>query len=127
MAKQVQQEIVIPQTRFIHSHDKSAELSSFGKMYYRNGFTCAFIEANDTKVLIGLAFCGGNDIFNRRIGRMIAEGRMQKRPIILTKDASESAYSVAKEYAMDAYFGENEEFDDPVGDNSVEAVEGALG
>jgi len=128
MADEVKVVAPKPETRFIHSQDTNAVLTEFGKMYYRNGWTCAFIEVDTTKVLVGMAVCGGNDVFNRRIGRCIAEGRMKKKPTIITKDASERAYDVAKEFATEMYFEEDAYWEpDPVGDNTVAEVEEALG
>lgn len=109
------------ETRFIHSNDRGVSLSPFGKVYLRKGWTCAFVEASPTKVVIGLAFCGENDVFSRRIGRMIAEGRMQKKPTIITKEETESAYAVAKEFSEEAYFEDQDEFD-PVGSFELEAA-----
>lgn len=126
MAEKTIVEAPKPQVRFIHSQDTTAVLTEFGKMYYRNGWTCAFIEVDTTKVLVGMATCGGNDVFNRRIGRYIAEGRMKKKPTIITKDPSERAYEVAMQFATETYFEEDWE-PDPVGNNTVEEFEEVLG
>ena len=36
----------------------------------------------DNKLIIGKAECGNNDIFNKKLGRTIAEGRAAKKPIL---------------------------------------------
>ena len=43
-------------------------------------FTVAIVPVSDTEVKVGVAICSPIDVFVKRIGRMIAEGRATKNP-----------------------------------------------
>ena len=42
----------------------------------RGGATVAILPKENNKAVIAIAFCGPNDVFNRKVGRAVAEGRL---------------------------------------------------
>lgn len=91
-------------TKFIHSlEDREVTLDN-GRTYYSRGYTVAYLEVEPTKVLVGMGVCGNNDSFCKKIGRLVAEGRMKHKPVILEKLPTESAYEVVKIYAEQEYW-----------------------
>lgn len=71
----------------------TADFLSTSYFYYRSSkwnITIAYRRSTDrSRVVYGAAFCRNTDRFDKRLGRQIAEGRMQERPeVILTSNES---------------------------------------
>ena len=43
----------------------------------RGGATVAILPADNNKALIAVAYCGPNDVFNKKVGRDISAGRIR--------------------------------------------------
>ena len=43
----------------------------------RGGATVAIMQADNNKVLVSIARCNPSDVFNKKVGRTIAAGRLQ--------------------------------------------------
>lgn len=63
--------------KFIHHHVPTTVVDPVTHVKrHRHGFTAAY-ELVDKQIVIGMAVCGGNDMFSRKKGRLISEGRMK--------------------------------------------------
>jgi hypothetical protein len=91
-------------TKFVHNTTKTMHFEPVGKGYMRNGYTAAFTEVDNETILVGVATCGGNDVFNKKTGRQIAEGRMKKIPYTVKKEPNELAHQVVREFVNDMYY-----------------------
>lgn len=95
--------------KFVHNVSKTMHFEPVGKGYLRNGYTAAFTEVDNETVLVGVAICGGNDVFCKKTGRMISEGRMKKVPYTIKKEPKELAHHVVREFVNELYFGDESE------------------
>lgn len=70
-------------TQFMHYRATASALALLATPRKHNdapvyrGATVAITPTSDTTVAITVAYCGQNDIFNKKLGRTIAEGRMK--------------------------------------------------
>lgn len=91
--------------KFLHSRAESFTLSPNGnKQYYYKGYTAAYLREGDA-VLIGIARCGRDDVFCKSKGRVIAEGRLKKKPIVLSYVGKNTAEAV-RNWCNNWYFDE---------------------
>jgi hypothetical protein len=93
--------------KFVHLNVSTIHVDTWGKERIRNGATACYQEQEtDGKksLLVGVAICGENDSYNKRMGRMISEGRMRKYPYILADYDGEIPYEVVKEFLNELYF-----------------------
>ena len=65
----------------------------------RGGATVAILPIYDNKVLISISRCGPSDMFNRKIGRSIAAGRLRA-----FMDGREKVVSMVREVSYDDPF-----------------------
>lgn len=68
-------------------------------------FTVA-IRRNGNQVDFGFAYCSGRDNFNKRIGRLIAEGRLEKHPIsvpVVEFGSADPEANVLIKYAIETH------------------------
>ena len=88
-------------TKYVHH--QGVVPSPRGNKKFR-GFTAAYrVEGN--RILLGLSICNSDDVFCRERGRVIAEGRMKKRPHIVPL-VGDSPAQCAREFALNLYQGE---------------------
>lgn len=59
-------------TQFMHFRSASSSLS-IGES---RAATLAIVQKDANTVLVSAAFCGPNDVFNKKLGRKISEGRI---------------------------------------------------
>jgi hypothetical protein len=70
-------------TQYMHYRATSAALAVLSTPRNHNdapmyrGATIAIAPTNENTVAVTVAFCGQKDIFSKKLGRTIAEGRMQ--------------------------------------------------
>ena len=67
------------QTQFMHyrKFHQIGDRSGFLTADSRGGATVAILPAENNTVLISVARCNPNDVFNKKVGRTISEGRIQ--------------------------------------------------
>lgn len=87
-------------TKFLHH--QAIINSPIGTKKFR-GFTAAY-RVEGERILLGIAICNSDDVFCRSRGRMIAEGRMTKKPHIVPL-VGDSPAQCAREFALNLYQG----------------------
>jgi hypothetical protein len=66
------------QTQFMHYRKfNMTQSNGFSEVNSRGGATVAVYPAENNTVLISVARCNPNDVFNKKVGRTIAEGRIR--------------------------------------------------
>lgn len=89
-----------------------------GNDYLHLGYSAAFVEIDPETLIIGFTMCGANDVFCKRLGRIISKGRMEQTPYTVKKMPSESARQAAREFCDELYFGES--IADPVPEEEMD-------
>ncbi len=87
-------------TKFIH-HQKLID-SPMGNKKFR-GFTAAY-QVVDGKLMVGLSICNEDDTFNKKMGRVISEGRMKKCPHIVPLIGEETPAQSVREFATELFY-----------------------
>jgi hypothetical protein len=87
-------------TKFIH-HQKPIDSPMGNKRFM--GFTAAY-QVVDSKLVVGLAICNEDDVFSKKMGRTISEGRMKKCPHIVPLIDEESPAQAVREFATELYY-----------------------
>lgn len=85
-------------TRFVYSNDKG-----FMDYMTKGGITFAYIKINEVTFVTAKAVCSLCDSFNKKIGRMMAMGRLKKK-IENDKDCEKPPTKDTKELIDDIIF-----------------------
>lgn len=89
--------------RFYHFRDLGCYSHQF------NGVTVAVIVPVKSEVCLGVATCSSDDQFNKKLGRVISQGRAEKGlfsghiesvPLVLDTDNEDDMYNLAYDHAF---------------------------
>lgn len=89
--------------------DLSKDKINFGKIIknYPRYTICGSLDYDTNLLSFGIACCSGKDVYNKKIGRRISEGRALKTPIVtvsVTKEnISEVFITTAKQIEKELY------------------------